>query len=90
MAPSLEELLAKDGFRERTSVSHSRSSLSSNTKSMPLYPSRDQRNMDLPSIRRTRTERTRSDVSRYRSRGELPISYDNTSRRARDNLVKKR
>ncbi|GLT70022.1 hypothetical protein SLA2020_421260 [Shorea laevis] len=88
MSSSLEELLAEGGFRGRRSVSSSRSSLSSKTRTMPA--SRDQRKMDCPSVSRIGTERTRSDVSRYRLRGELPVIIDdNTGRRPRDNLVGK-
>ncbi|KAK8695390.1 hypothetical protein V6N13_000554 [Hibiscus sabdariffa] len=76
MASSLEELLAEEGFRGRT---RSRSSvrLEASSKS------------DSPFSNRVKTERTRSDASRYSSKGEFSGSDSSTHRRPRDYLVRR-
>ncbi|PPD89145.1 hypothetical protein GOBAR_DD13918 [Gossypium barbadense] len=79
MASSLEELLAEEGFRGRKSVTKSRSSnrLESSSKT------------DSPFSYRVKTERTRSDESRYSLKGELSTSDSTTHRRPRDYLVRR-
>ncbi|XP_052488925.1 putative E3 ubiquitin-protein ligase LIN-1 isoform X3 [Gossypium raimondii] len=79
MASSLEELLAEEGFRGRKSVTKSRSSnrLESSSKT------------DSPFSYRVKTERTRSDASRYSLKGELSTSDSTTHRRPRDYLVRR-
>ncbi|XP_039043433.1 putative E3 ubiquitin-protein ligase LIN-2 [Hibiscus syriacus] len=79
MASSLEELLAEEGFRGRTSVTRLRSSVRLEALSK----------LDSPFSNRVRTERTRSDVSRYSSKGELSSSDSTTLRRPRDYLVRR-
>ncbi|KAE8735498.1 peroxidase 59-like [Hibiscus syriacus] len=77
MASSLEELLAEEGFRGRTSVTRSILSvrLEASSKSDSAFSNR------------AKTERTRSDVSRYSSKGELSSSDSTTHRRPRDYLI---
>ncbi|KAF2286225.1 hypothetical protein GH714_011906 [Hevea brasiliensis] len=90
MASSLEDLLVEEGFRGRRSGMTSRASFRAEAVIKSLHPSRDKSKTDSPSGlsgRRIKTERTRSDVSRYILRGELPRSDSSLSRRPRDNLV---
>ena len=92
MATSLEELLAKEGFRGGRSGTRARPSFKAEAASMPRYPFGDQGKRDSPSgpsTRRIKTERTRSDVTRYTLRGESPGSNSSLSRRPRDDLVKR-
>ncbi|EOY32442.1 hypothetical protein QUC31_019409 [Theobroma cacao] len=79
MASSLEELLAEEGFGGRRSVTRSRSSIRSEAVSKT----------DSPFSNRVKTERTRSDISRYNLRGELSRSDSTTGRRPRDYLVRR-
>ncbi|GMI97475.1 hypothetical protein HRI_003416800 [Hibiscus trionum] len=79
MASSLEELLAEEGFKGRTSVTRSRSSFRLEASSKP----------DSPFSNRVKTERMRSDVSRYSSKGESSRSDSTTHRRPRDYLVRR-
>ncbi|KAK9273543.1 hypothetical protein L1049_018353 [Liquidambar formosana] len=88
MASSLEELLEEEGFRGSRSMMRPRSSLRLESLSMPLYPLRDQRKSSTSGVR-IKTERTRSDVSRYNLTGELPTSDRVRCRRPRDNLVRR-
>ncbi|KAF9688645.1 hypothetical protein SADUNF_Sadunf01G0009800 [Salix dunnii] len=90
MATSLEELLAMEGFRGGRSGTRARLAFKVEPESMPRYPSGDQGKKDSPSgpsISRIRTERTRSDVSRYTLRRESPVS-NSSLRRQRDDLVR--
>ncbi|KAJ9183105.1 hypothetical protein P3X46_007012 [Hevea brasiliensis] len=90
MASSLEDLLVEEGFRGRRSGMTSRASFRAEAVIKSLHPSRDKSKTYSPSGlsgRRIKTERTRSDVSRYVLRGELPRSDSSLSRRPRDNLV---
>ncbi|XP_034892453.1 uncharacterized protein [Populus alba] len=92
MATSLEELLAKEGFRGRRSGTRARPSFKAEAASMPRYPFGEQGKRDSPSgpsMRRIKTERTRSDVTRYTLRGESPGSNSSLGRRPRDDLVKR-
>ncbi|KAJ6945095.1 hypothetical protein NC651_000201 [Populus alba x Populus x berolinensis] len=92
MATSLEELLAKEGFRAGRSGTRARHAFKGEAASMPRYPSGDQGKKDSPSgpsISRIKTERTRSDVTRYTLRGESPVSNSSLSRRPRDDLVRR-
>ncbi|KAJ6702826.1 hypothetical protein OIU85_028852 [Salix viminalis] len=92
MATSLEELLAKEGFRGGRSGTRARPLFKAEAASMPRCPSGDQGKRDSPlgpSMRRIKTERTSSDVTRYTLRGESPGSNSSSSRRRRDDLVKK-
>ena len=79
MASSLEELLAEEGFIGRKSVTRSRSSIRSEALSKT----------DSPFSNRVKTERTRSDISRYNLRDELSRSDSITGRRPRDYLVRR-
>ncbi|XP_021279098.1 putative E3 ubiquitin-protein ligase LIN-2 [Herrania umbratica] len=79
MASSLEELLAEEGFRGRRSVTRPRSSIRSEAVSKT----------DSPISNRVKTERTRSDTSRYNLRGELSRSDSTTGTRPRDYLVRR-
>ncbi|XVF69739.1 hypothetical protein PTKIN_Ptkin11bG0106000 [Pterospermum kingtungense] len=79
MASSLEELLAEEGFRGRKSITRSRSSIRSESLSKT----------DSPLTSRVKTERTRSDISRYNLGGELSRSGSTTGRRPRDYLVRR-
>ncbi|XP_050217157.1 putative E3 ubiquitin-protein ligase LIN-2 isoform X2 [Mercurialis annua] len=84
MASSLEELLAEEGFRGRRSGMASRASFKAEAVIKSLPPSRGKAKADSPLGFRTKTERARSDVSRYNLRGESPSC---SSRRPRDNFV---
>ncbi|XVE78804.1 hypothetical protein DITRI_Ditri14bG0007400 [Diplodiscus trichospermus] len=79
MASSLEELLAEEGFRGRKSVSRSRYSIRSEALSKT----------DSPRSNRVKTERTRSDISRYDLGGELSRSDSVRGMRPRDFLVRR-
>ncbi|CAK7339196.1 unnamed protein product [Dovyalis caffra] len=92
MATSLEELLAKEGFRGGSSATRERPSFKAEAASMPRCPFGDQGKRDSrsgSSIRRVKTERTRSDVTTYTLRGESPGSNGSLSRRPRDDLVRR-
>ncbi|XP_043811300.1 putative E3 ubiquitin-protein ligase LIN-1 isoform X4 [Manihot esculenta] len=89
MASSLEDLLAEEGFRGRRSGMTSRASFRAEAVIKSLHPKRDKSKADSPSSllsHRIKTERTRSDVSRYILRGEL-TSDSSSRRRPTDNLV---
>ncbi|KHN12583.1 Putative E3 ubiquitin-protein ligase LIN-1 [Glycine soja] len=85
MASSLEELLAKEGFKGIRRVTRSRSSFHYGASSEPLH-SLDGR--FSVSSERIRTQRTKSDASRYQiSSGQLKTDNDTAmNRRSRDNL----
>ncbi|XP_065861720.1 putative E3 ubiquitin-protein ligase LIN-1 isoform X2 [Euphorbia lathyris] len=87
MASSLEKLLAEEGFRGRRSGMTSRASFRADAALKSLHPSQDKLKKDSPIGHRVKTERTRSDLSRYIVRGELPTSDSSSSRRPRDYLV---
>ncbi|KAB5565176.1 hypothetical protein DKX38_005230 [Salix brachista] len=77
MATSLEELLAKEGFRGGRSGTRARPSFKAEAASMPRYPSGDQGKRDSPlgpSMRRIKTERTRSEFTR----GSKDVEEDKT------------
>ncbi|OMP03435.1 hypothetical protein COLO4_10424 [Corchorus olitorius] len=80
---SLEELLAEEGFRGRRSFS----------KARPSFRSEAVSKRDSPFSNKVKTERARSDMSRYSLRGELSTSdHSNNSaavRRPRDYLVRR-
>ncbi|PKI61071.1 hypothetical protein CRG98_018516 [Punica granatum] len=87
MASSLEALLAEEGFRGRRSMTRSRASFGSDNVTTPLYSSRGQHKPHSSSVNRTRTQRTRSDVSRYSFNGRLGKSDSLGSTQPRDNLI---
>ncbi|KAA8549603.1 hypothetical protein F0562_001379 [Nyssa sinensis] len=87
MAASLEDLLAKEGFRGRRSKMLPRASFGSKPVSMPLYPFRDQHKSGSSTGVKKRTERTKSDVSLYNLRGESPKS-ESVTQRLRDDLIR--
>ncbi|WCJ32413.1 U-box domain-containing protein 24 [Euphorbia peplus] len=80
MASSLEELLVEEGFKGRRSGMTSRASFRAD-------PSRAKSKKDSPLSHRVKTERTRSDLSGYIVKGELPASDASSSRRPRDSLL---
>lgn len=69
MAMSLEDLLAKEGFKSRKVKSISRTSTSSEPSSRPLYSDYDQNKSGLLNgiTRVRRTEKTKSDISQLQS-----------------------
>ncbi|PON83903.1 Coatomer beta subunit [Trema orientale] len=87
MAASLEDLLAEDGFKGRKLLSRSRTSFRKESPSLPSY--HDRLRTDYTSRDRLRTERSRSDVTRYGNRGESPRNDSIPSSRSRDNLVRR-
>ncbi|XP_059665160.1 putative E3 ubiquitin-protein ligase LIN isoform X2 [Cornus florida] len=84
MAMSLEELLAKEGFRGRRSKMLPRVS-SEKAVSMPLYPFPDQKNSGSSSVKRT--ARTRSSVSSLS--GESPTGVTHRSSRLRNTFTRR-
>ncbi|PON48812.1 Coatomer beta subunit [Parasponia andersonii] len=87
MAASLEDLLAEDGFKGKKSLSRSRTSFGKESPSLPSY--HDRLRADYTSRDRLRTERSRSDVTRYGNRGESPRNDSIPSSRPRYNLVRR-
>ncbi|KAI3449899.1 hypothetical protein Pfo_006564 [Paulownia fortunei] len=88
MAMSLEDLLAEEGFTRRKAKIKPRTSFASEGRSMPLYMQRDKHESgSLLAVKRT--ERTRSDIPRYKSRGEFSTSSSFTVRKPRDNLSRR-
>ncbi|XP_063935365.1 putative E3 ubiquitin-protein ligase LIN isoform X1 [Daucus carota subsp. sativus] len=69
MAMSLEDLLAKEGFKSRKLKSISRTSTSSEPTSRPLYTNYDNNKSGLSpgATRARRTEKTKSDIPRLQS-----------------------
>ncbi|XP_074348646.1 putative E3 ubiquitin-protein ligase LIN isoform X3 [Apium graveolens] len=69
MAMSLEDLLAKEGFKSRKLKSLSRTSTSSEPSSRPLYSNYDQNKSGLsPGVTRARrTQKTKSDIPQLQS-----------------------
>ncbi|KAK1356147.1 RING-type E3 ubiquitin transferase [Heracleum sosnowskyi] len=69
MAMSLEDLLAKEGFKSRKLKSISRTSTSSEPSSRPLYSNYDQNKSGLSpgATRVRRTEKTKSDIPQLQS-----------------------
>lgn len=88
MASSLEDLLAEDGFRGRKSLTRSKTSFRSDAPAFPHYSFPEQHKKDFRARDRIRTERSRSDVSRYNMKGESPNDNIRGSR-AIDNLVRR-
>lgn len=88
MASSLEDLLAEDGFRARKSLTRSRTSIHSEAPGFPRYSCPEQRKKDFIARDRIRTERSRSDGSRYNMRVESPNDNIRTTR-ARDDFVRR-
>ncbi|XP_048140490.1 putative E3 ubiquitin-protein ligase LIN-1 [Rhodamnia argentea] len=84
MASSLEELLAEEGFRGRRSMTRSRT-VSSDTATVPIYPLRGQHRLDSSYGNRNKTQRTRSDASRYSFRSKLSKDDSIKVLRSRDN-----
>ncbi|KAF8395916.1 hypothetical protein HHK36_019871 [Tetracentron sinense] len=87
MASSLEELLAEEGFKERKMKTKSRASFGSKAVSMPLYLVHDYNQLGSASGVKIKTERTRSDLSRQKSRSEFPSSERVRSRRPKDTAI---
>ncbi|KAM7272909.1 hypothetical protein ACFE04_027573 [Oxalis oulophora] len=88
MSSSLEELLAKEGFRGRTSTD---SSSRQKTMSVPRYLLKDKpKSCSPPAHSRIKTQRTNSDPFRYPSKGGLPRSGSSSSnQRSRDSIFKR-
>lgn len=86
MASSLEELLAKEGFKGSRRMTRSRSSFQSDAVTVPHF--RDQQKRHSVG-ERIKTERTKSDVSQYQTKGESSHSNAAKSMRPRDNLAKR-
>ncbi|KAK4419495.1 putative E3 ubiquitin-protein ligase LIN [Sesamum alatum] len=82
MAMSLEDLLAEEGFKRRKAKIKPRTSFASEGRSMPPY-----RGDHEPGTLLKRTDRTRSHIPRYDSKGEFSISSSFTGRKPRDNLM---
>ncbi|KAL5766788.1 hypothetical protein ACOSP7_017405 [Xanthoceras sorbifolium] len=89
MASSLEELLAEEGFKGRSTRTSSRSSFREENLAMPASHFRDQSRRASFSSNRSRTERARSDVSEYALRAELTRTGSFAGRRPRDNLIRR-
>lgn len=89
MASSLEELLAKDGFKGSRRMARSRSSFQSDAVSVPPYSFNDQQRRLSVSGGRIKTDRTKSDVSNHQIRGELLNTTTVKSMRPRDNLARR-
>ncbi|KAK1586954.1 hypothetical protein Q3G72_007973 [Acer saccharum] len=89
MASSLEELLAEEGFKGRSSRTSLRSSFKEEILSMPLSHFNDQSRRASYSSNKSRTDRARSNVSEYDLRGELPRIGSIDGRRPRDNLIRR-
>ena len=89
MASSLEDLLAEEGFK-RKSMHRSRSSSKADGASKSFYAFQHQvrSNSSLGNGHRIKTDRTRSDVAGYSSRGELSSGDVVRDRRLRDSPVK--
>ncbi|TKY64738.1 putative E3 ubiquitin-protein ligase LIN-1 [Spatholobus suberectus] len=85
MASSLEELLAEEGFKGSRRVRRSRSSFHYGASSEPLYSLEGR---FCVSSERIRTQRTKSDASRYQiTSGQLKTDTHNAmNRRSRDNV----
>ncbi|PSR86869.1 E3 ubiquitin-protein like [Actinidia chinensis var. chinensis] len=87
MAMSLEELLAKEGFKGRRSKMLARASFASEGTSVPHYAYQDRRK-SISSSGVKKPERTQSDIPWHGSRDELPKSDRTKGRRLRDNLTR--
>ncbi|ONH99153.1 hypothetical protein PRUPE_6G014500 [Prunus persica] len=86
MASSLEDLLAEDGFKGRKSLTRSRTSYHSGS-TLRHFPNSEEHRKHSMSGDRIRPEKTRSDVSRYGVRNNLPTGDDIRGRRAREDLL---
>ncbi|XP_062171926.1 putative E3 ubiquitin-protein ligase LIN isoform X2 [Alnus glutinosa] len=87
MASSLEELLSEEGFKGRRSLSRARSCVKADATGMSFCTFQDKHKNDSAPGHRNKTERTRSDVARYSSKGELPTGDYIRGRRSGENLV---
>ncbi|KAK6164245.1 hypothetical protein DH2020_001109 [Rehmannia glutinosa] len=85
MAMSLEDLLAEEGFKRRKAKIKPRASFASDGRSMTLYTQRDKHESGS-SMSVRRTERTRSDIPRYDSKGEFSTNSSFSGRKPRDNI----
>ncbi|OVA13067.1 U box domain [Macleaya cordata] len=87
-SPSLEDLLSEEGFKGGKLNTKSRLSFGSKAVSMPLYRDNEQNQLGSGSSKiKIRTDRTRSDMSRYKPRSENEKYEQVRSRKPRDNLV---
>ncbi|BFG33468.1 hypothetical protein CerSpe_197420 [Prunus speciosa] len=86
MASSLEDLLAEDGFKGRKSLTRSRTSYHSGS-TIRHFPNSEEHRKRSMSGDRIRPEKTRSDVSRYGVRNNLPTGDDIRGRRPREDLL---
>ncbi|KAL0435478.1 UNVERIFIED_CONTAM: putative E3 ubiquitin-protein ligase LIN [Sesamum radiatum] len=82
MAMSLEDLLAEEGFKRRKAKIKPRTSFASEGRGVPSYRGNHESGTLLK-----RTDRTRSEIPRYDSKGEFSISSSFTGGRPRDNLI---
>ncbi|KAK3042266.1 hypothetical protein RJ639_001861 [Escallonia herrerae] len=88
MATSLEDLLAKEGFRGRRVKTVGRASFGSQVESMPRYSYRDQHKAGSSSGIR-KTERAQSDKHMYNLRGESPNNNRVKDRKPKDNYIRR-
>ncbi|XP_016652092.1 PREDICTED: putative E3 ubiquitin-protein ligase LIN-1 [Prunus mume] len=86
MASSLEDLLAEDGFKGRKSLTRSRTSYHSGS-TIRHFPNSEEHRKHSMSGDRIRPEKTRSDVSQYGVRNNLPTGDDIRGRRPREDLL---
>lgn len=87
MAMSLEDLLVDEGFKGRKSKTISRALSGIVSKRIPVYPTRDDKKVS-GSVRLKKTERAYSDVNRYDSSVESPLT-DKTKGRRSINVVRR-
>ncbi|KAL9674279.1 hypothetical protein QQ045_030550 [Rhodiola kirilowii] len=85
MASSLEELLWEEGFKGRRSTDRPRHSTGIETMTRPLHPPR--RSVSQQGVK-MRTERTRSDISRYKSEDVASGGDRARQTKPRDNFVR--
>ncbi|RZC83173.1 hypothetical protein C5167_045959 [Papaver somniferum] len=93
-SPSLEDLLSEEGFKSRKSKMKSRLSFGSKAVSMPLYLDNDNNQLGSSASsnkknNKIKTERTRSDMSRYRPRSDYTSNQESRTAKPLDYLVVK-
>lgn len=87
MASSLEELLSEEGFKGKRSLTRARSYVKADATITSFCTFQDKHKNDSAPGHRNKTERARSDVARYSSKGELPTGDYIRGSRPGDNLV---
>ncbi|KAL2238655.1 UNVERIFIED_CONTAM: putative E3 ubiquitin-protein ligase LIN [Sesamum indicum] len=81
---SLEDLLAEEGFKRRKAKIKPRTSFASEGRGVTSYRGNHESGTLLK-----RTDRTRSEIPRYDSKGEFSISSSFTGGKPRDNLMRR-